>query len=149
MQTVMINSKRQGEMFELVKKLRYVPYPVLFNLSNKAKFKKDFKTLVSAGYLKTIKTDYKVWVMTFDAEEYFDERKYELFAWFYLKLIKSGGELLDDCKIKTSTGIIFVFEILPEINSVKLHGERRYLASLHDLQDFNKSFGQSWHKVNF
>lgn len=150
MQKMMINSKRQGELYNLVEKLEYVPYPVLNNLCpDKKRFKKDFKTLLNAGYIEVVKVGHKVFIFPAGKSLYFDDRKYELKAWFYLKLIKSGGEFLGDNKIKTSVGKVYAFEVLPEIKSVKLYGEKRFIAALSRLQDIDLSFGKSFSEVEF
>lgn len=155
MQKVMINSKRQAEIYNLIECLEYAPYLVLLNLHegrySRDKFKKDFNRLKRSGYVETVKIGHKVFAFPSGKSQLFNERKYELFAWFYFKVIKSGGKLIvDENKIITATGQEFIYNIMPEINSVKLYGlERRYLATLDKLQDLNLRFGKSIVEISY
>lgn len=79
----------------------------------------------------------KVYAFPVNNSEFFNEREADLFSWFYFKVIRSGGKLLkEENKIITAKEHVFTFEVLSEINSIKLIGDKNsYLATLEKLQN--------------
>ncbi len=153
MQKLKFNSKRQEELYNLITELEYASYPVLRLLllgKDRQNYKKNFKFLHKNNYIKVVKIGNKVYAFPASNSENFNEKEVELFNWFYFKVIRSGGELIkNENKIITTFEHKFIYDILPEINAVKLYGEKaNYLATLKQLQNISLSLGQSLSKIN-
>ena len=153
MQKLKFNSKRQEELYNLITELEYASYPVLKLLlqdKDRKLFKKNFKFLHKDNYIKVVKVGNKVYAFPASSSESFNEQKIELFNWFYLKVIRSGGKLLkDENKIITATEHEFTYDIIPEINAVKLYGkEVNYIATLKQLKNIFINLGDSLSKTN-
>lgn len=148
-----INSKKQADLYNLVGELGYVPYTALMAMykGNKNNFKKDMKRLHSAGFINTIKLGKKVFVFQKQSDSLFDEKYHEILSWFYLKAVKSGGRVnIKEKKFISQTGHEFVFEVLPDVNSIKLYNEKnRFIAPLIKLQDKELPFNKCLSNVDF
>lgn len=140
MQKLKFNSKRQEELYNLIVEFEYASYVALkLTLQDKDRklFKKNFKYLFKKNYIKVVKLGNKVYAFPVNNSEFFNEREADLFSWFYFKVIRSGGKLLkEENKIITAKEHVFTFEVLSEINSIKLIGDKNsYLATLEKLQN--------------
>lgn len=153
MQKLKFNSKRQEELYNLIVEFEYASYVALkLTLQDKDRklFKKNFKYLFKKNYIKVVKLGNKVYAFPVNNSEFFNEREADLFSWFYFKVIRSGGKLLkEENKIITVTNQEFIFEMFPEIDSIKLYGEEsNYITTLKQLQNISLSLGQSLSKIN-
>lgn len=138
-EVLVINSSRQVELYDTIKQLQYVPYVILQKLyPNKKNFKRDIYMLKKAELISLTKIGKKVYVYPFENSPFFKEKHHELFCYFWYKVIKSGGKVFfENNKIVTAKEHVFIFELLPEINAIRLKGDKNnYLTTLEKLQNF-------------
>lgn len=149
-------SKSQTKLLELIEFLEYAPYPLLLvhytSLNDKRRFKKNFRQLIARKKIKTIKVGKNIFVLPYQTSELFDSNEKKILAYFYYKVIRSGGEVMKDKnRIISVKGVEFTYEIFSRMDYVRLHGvekANKYSSTSKQLEDLKLSLADSLIKIS-